>query len=173
MINYSQTVEERTKRSMKYEIENESTLSPHTISVSVSKYDDFLSSATRPGSALTWFADETKEGGGGGKGPSPLSYFLSSLGFCQFVHYAEHSMLLDIRLESLEMKVSGNIILQRPRRFTEITFEVKIASSNDDETIRKLARAAAEDCFVTNTLKRSIPVKGLIFHNGQKIDEHT
>jgi len=157
---------------MQHNIENESTLPSRTISVSLLKQDDFLSSATRPGSTLTWYSDEPADRGGGGKGPSPLSYFLSSLGFCQFAHYAEHSLLLDLKLDSLDMKVSGNIVMQRPRRFTEVTYEVRISSSNNDEMIRKLARAAAEDCYVTNTLKRSIPVTGTIIHNGQKIDQH-
>jgi len=157
---------------MQYNIRNEPYLTPHTISVNIAKHDNFLSSATRPGRTLTWLSDESVERGGGEKGPSPLSYFLSSLGFCQFVHYAEHSMLLDVKLDSLEMKVSGNIVMQRPRRFTDVTYEVKISSSNDDEKVRQLARAAAEDCYVTNTLRKTIPVAGVIIHNGKKIDEH-
>lgn len=173
MVNYSQQVAERTKRLMQYNIDNESKLPARTISVNLKKEDDFLSVAARSGSPFSWYADESKERGGTEKGASPLSYFLSSMGFCQFVHYAEHSMLVGIKLESLEMKVDGKIVMQKPRRFTEVSYEVKITSSNDDETIRKLAKAAAEDCYVTNTLKKSIPVKGIIIHNGNKIDEHS
>lgn len=173
MVSYSAPVAERTKRLMQYNIENESKLPARTISVNLKKEDDFLSIATRQGSSITWYADESRERGGTEKGASPLSYFLSSLGFCQFVHYAEHSMLSGIKLQSLEMRVDGKIVMQKPRRFTEVSYEVKVTSLNDDETIRKLARTAAGDCFVTNTLKRSIPVTGIIIHNGNKIDEHS
>ena len=173
MVNYSQAVSERTNRLMQYNIENESKLPARTISVNLKKQDDFVSVATRQGSSLAWYSDESKERGGTEKGASPLSYFLSSMGFCQLVHYAEHSMLSNIKLESLELKIDGRIVLQKPRRFTEVNYEVRIESANDDETIRKLARVAAEDCFVTNTLKRSIPVKGIVIHNRKKIDEHS
>lgn len=172
MVNYSQAVAERTKRLMQYNMENESNLPPRTISVNLKKEDDFVSAATRQGSSLTWYSDESKERGGTEKGASPLSYFLSSMGFCQLVHYAEHSLLSGIEVESLEMKIDGKIVMQKPRRFTEVDYEVKIASGNDDENIRKLAKSAAEDCFITNTLKRSIPVRGIIIHNGKQIDVH-
>src|SRR6266851_2016940 len=101
------------------------------------------------------------------------SFFLSSMGFCQFVHYAEHAMIDGIKLESLEMKVNGNIVTQRPRRFTEVTYEVRISSPESEETIRELAKKAADDCYVTNTLKRSCKVIGTIVHNGKQIDSHT
>jgi hypothetical protein len=88
MVNYSQAVAERTKRLMQYNLENESKLPARTISVNLKKEDDFVSAATRQGSSLTWYSDESKERGGTEKGASPLSYFLSSMGFCQLVHYA-------------------------------------------------------------------------------------
>ena len=163
---------DRTKRQMEYVKEHEASLEPRTISVILQKSDNFLSSAQREGSDLIWYSDESKERGGTGKGPSPLSYFLSSLGFCQLVHYVEHSALEGIKFDSLEMKVSGKIVMQNPRRFTDVSYEVKISSSETDDKIKKLAREAAKDCYVTNTLKRSCNVSGSIYHNGVKIDEH-
>ncbi len=173
MVKFSDSVSERTKRLMEYRMGHEAELPPGTVTVQLEKGDDFLSTATRPGSDFTWYSDEPKERGGSGKGASPLSYFLSSMGFCQFVHYAEHSMAEGIRLDSLRMKVEGKTLTsQRPRRFTEISYEVTIMSNETDETIKSLARRAVEDCYVTNTLKRSIPVTGTVIHNGRKIDEH-
>ena len=157
---------------MQYTKEHEAQLEPRTITVELRKEDNFLSTASRPPTDLKWYSDESKERGGTGKGPSPLSYFLSSMGFCQFVHYAEHAMVDGIRLESLEMKVNGTIVAQRPRRFTEVAYEVKILSPESEETIKRLAKKAADDCYVTNTLKRSCKVVGTIFHNGKKIDSH-
>jgi hypothetical protein len=61
---------------------------------------------------------------------------------------------------------------QKPVRFTDVTYEAQIRSGEDDGRVRELARMAAEDCYVTNTLRRSCNVNGIIFHNGKKIDEH-
>jgi uncharacterized OsmC-like protein len=173
MIRFEEQTVERTKRAMQYTKEHEAELEPRMITVELRKEDNFLSIASRPGTDLKWYADESKERGGTGKGASPLSYFLSSMGFCQFVHYAEHAMVDGTRLESLEMKVNGTIVAQRPRRFTEVTYEVRISSPESEETIERLAKKAADDCYVTNTLKRSCKVIGTIMHNGKKIDSHT
>lgn len=147
-------------------------LPPVTITVRLEKKDDYLSSASRQGSDLIWYSDEPRERGGQGKAPSPLSYALSSMGFCQFVHYTEHAIVEAIKLRSVQMKIDGKISQQKPRRFTEIAYEVSISSDENEETTRGLATRAAEDCYVTNTLKRACLVTGVVIHNGKKIDEH-
>jgi uncharacterized OsmC-like protein len=172
-IRFDQQVAERTKRAMQYTKEHEAELEPRTITVELRKEDNFLSTASRPGTDLKWYADESKERSGTSKGPSPLSYFLSSLGFCTFVHYAEHAMVDGTKLESLQMKVNGTTVAQRPRRFTAVSSEVRISSPESEEPIRRLAKKAADDCYVTNTLKRSCKVTETIIHNGKKIDSHT
>lgn len=169
----SELVAQRTKRRMEYLKLHEQELEPQTITVHLEKEDDFLSKAERPGSEMVWYADESKETGGQGKGPSPLAYFLSAMGFCQFVHYTEHCAVRGFSITSLKMKVDGKISLQSPRRFIAVQYTVEILSGESDESIRNLAREAADDCFVTNTLKRACPVTGIILHNGKQIDEHT
>ena len=77
-----------------------------------------------------------------------------------------------IKLDSLELKLDGKVSAQRPRRFTEVTYEVTIHSSEKDDVVKKLARAAADDCYMTGTLKIACKVTGVITHNGMKIDEH-
>ncbi len=171
-IKFSETAVEKTKRQMQYVREHEKELGPFTVTVLLRKEDDFLSSANRAGTSLVWYSDEPKDRGGQGKGPSPLSYFLSSMGFCQLVHYAEHCMAEGIKLDSLEVKIDGKVSTQRPRKFTEVTYEVTIHSSEQDETVKKLARTAAEDCYVTGTLKKACRVTGIINHNGRTVDEH-
>ena len=172
MVYLTEPMAYQVKRRMQYVKEHQAELKPWTVTVSVKKEDGFLSSASRQGSDLVWYSDESKERAGTGKGPSPLSYFLSSLGFCQMVHYVEHCAMDDLRLDSLEMKVEGNVAPQIPVRFTDITYKTQIRSSEDDERVKRLAKMAAADCYVTNTLRRSCEVKGIIFHNGKKIDEH-
>ncbi len=171
-IRFSETTAEKNRRRMQYLRDHEKELQPFSVTLLVSKKDDFLSSAKRQGSDLKWSSDEPKDRGGQGLGPSPLSYLLSSMGFCQFVHYAEHAMDSNLKIDSLEMKIEGKASMQRPRRFTEIAYEVRVTSPESDEAIKSLARAAAEDCYVTNTLKGACKVTGLVFLNGRKLDEH-
>jgi len=172
MVELNHTLVEKVKQRMQHVAEHRADLKPWTVTVLVNKENGFLSSASRSGSDLVWNSDEPKERGGTGKGPSPLSYFLSSLGFCQMVHYVEHCATNDLNLSSLSMKVEGKVSPQKPVRFTDVTYEVQIRSKEDDDQIKKLAKAAADDCYVTNTLRRSCSVKGIVFHNGNKIDEH-
>src|SRR5260370_39073962 len=113
-LRFDQQVAERTKRTMQYVKEHEAQLEPRTITIELRKEDNFLSIASRPGTDLKWYSDESKEKGVSSKGPSPLSYFLSSMGFCQFVHYAEHAIVDGIKLGSLEMKVNGTTDAQKP-----------------------------------------------------------
>jgi uncharacterized OsmC-like protein len=172
MVTVTDAVAGRTKRRMEWERIHESEMSPETISVTLDKHEDFVSTASS-GDGLSWYSDSYREAGEQAKGASPLAYLLSSVGFCQFVHYVEHCSLDGIKLDAMRMNVNGQITFQRPRRFTTVTYEVHITSSEHDDTVRKLARSAAEDCFVTNTLKRSCRVVGVVIHNGTKIDEHT
>ncbi len=171
-IKFSEETIDKTKRQMQYVREHEKELGPFTVTVLLRKEDDFLSSGKRVGSELVWYSDEPKDRGGQGKGPSPLSYFLSSMGFCQLVHYAEHCMADGIKLDSLEVKIDGKVSTQRPRRFTEVNYEVTIHSSAEDQVVKRLSRAAADDCYVTGTLRNACKVTGIITHNGKKIDEH-
>ncbi len=171
-LRFTEEAAEKTKRKMAYLKEHEKEIPPGTVTIHVKKGDDFLSTASRTGSNLVWYSDEPKERGGQSKGTSPLSYLLSSMGMCQMVHYAEHSMVEGLRIDSLEMKIEGKISFQRPRRFLNILYETRISSPEGDDTIKKLAMQAVEDCYVTNTLKRGCDLAGVIFHNGSKIDEH-
>ncbi len=172
MVNLSETLTEQVKHRMQYVKEHQAELKSWTVTVSVKKEDSFLSSASRQGSDLIWYSDESRERGGTGKGPSPLSYFMSSLGFCQMVHYVEHCAVENLKLDSLDIKVEGKISPQKPVRFTDVTYEARIRSGEADDRVKVLARMAAEDCYVTNTLRRSCTVKGIIFHNGKKIGKH-
>jgi uncharacterized OsmC-like protein len=141
------------------------------LAVSLVKHDNQLSEAWLEGGDVHWFSDEPKAHGGSGRGVSPLAYFLSSLGLCQLVHYAEHAAAEDMPITSLKMTVKGSFSLARPRSFEEIDYEVDIESPASPELIARLARQAAEDCFVTNTLKKACKVKGYVTHNGFKLLE--
>jgi len=50
-------------------------------------------------------------------------------------------------------------------------FPRTIKSPEPKEKIKELAIAAASDCYVTNTLKRSSRVTGKVFFNGEPLTD--
>jgi len=162
--------EEAVKATKKIMSVDSSELPPMKISIKLGKGDDYLSWASAGG--FKWLSDEPPQRGGHGEGPTPLSYFLSGLGFCQLVHYTEHIIMDGLDIHSIEMSVVGTITKHRPRRFTEVTYEVRLTGHADAGGVKELARKAADDCYVTNTLKNACKVSGIIIYNGKEIDRH-
>ena len=117
------------------------------VAVSVTKRENLRSETSPENQDFSWISDEN--------GPSPLSYFISSLGMCQMVHYAEHAASEGINITDLSIRVEGKFKVSRPREFTEIDYDVVITSPDPIDTIRKLAFNSASDCYVTNTLSKA------------------
>jgi uncharacterized OsmC-like protein len=137
--------------------------------VQVQKHDNLLSEASVQGGDITWFSDEPRIQGGSGRGVSPLAYFVSSLGLCQFVHYAEHASTRNIPITSIKMAIKARYSVAHPRVFEEITYTVDIESPAEEGVVADLARASADDCYVTNTLKSACKVTGFINLNGKQL----
>ncbi|MEM4416555.1 MAG: OsmC family protein [Nitrososphaerota archaeon] len=141
------------------------------VEVTVVKHDNLLSEASTPSGDITWFSDEPRAQGGSGRGVSPLAYFLSSMGMCQMVHYAEYAAAKGLAIESLAIRIWGRFSVSHPRGFEEIRYDVEIVSPENREVIRWLAAKAEEDCFVTQTIKKACKVGGKVVHNGEAILE--
>src|SRR5579875_1242542 len=77
------------------------------VAVTVTKGDNLRSEARPEKQDFSWASDEN--------GPSPLSYFISSLGMCQMVHYAEHAASEGIAITDLSIRVEGKFKISRPR----------------------------------------------------------
>lgn len=120
---------------------------------------------------ITWYSDSPKAGGGKGEHPSALQHFIAGLPLCQMTHYAERASVRGLRVEDLEVSVIGRYLAIEGRGFDHIEYEVRISSPEPPEKIRELALAAAGDCYVTNTLKRSCRVTGRIILNGESLAE--
>ncbi len=118
---------------------------------------------------LSWYSDAGKGVGGKGEYPGALQHFISGLPLCQMTHYAERASVLGLEIGELEMSVIGHYVGVSGYGFDEIEFEARISSLEPPERIRELARAAANDCYVTNTLKRACRVHGRIFLNGEHL----
>lgn len=118
---------------------------------------------------LTWFSDAAKAVGGLGEHPGALQHFIAGLPLCQMTHYSERASVWGVKIEDLEVSAIGRYIGIAGHGFDTIEYEVKIASPEPKDKIRELARAAAGDCYVTNTLKHSCKVAGKVILNGESL----
>lgn len=120
---------------------------------------------------LVWYSDAPKIVGGKGEHPGALQHFLAGLPLCQLTHYAERASVWGMKIQDLELSATGRLLGMSGRGFDSIEYEVKIISQEPAEKVKELASAAARDCYVTNTLKRSCKVIGKIFLNGESLME--
>ncbi len=135
------------------------------------KYLDNLRKESKSGE-IVWYSDASKLVGGKGEHPGALQHFMAGLPLCQMTHYAERASVWGLRLDSLEMSVLGHYTSISGYGFDEIEYEARITSQKETpETIKRLAKAASDDCYVTNTLKRACRVKGHVFLNGEPLLE--
>ena len=161
MVNFSQDFVGRMKeRMIKFSNADRIGSVKSKMTVNVVKEDNMESVSNTIDQNFSWKSQE--------EGPSPLAYFLSSLGMCQMIHYAEWAASSNIELNHLEIKVEGEFYVSRPRSFSKISYIVNIHSNEDHETIRKLAMNASSDCYVTNTLSKACEVSGFLVINGRE-----
>ena len=120
---------------------------------------------------LVWFSDSPKAGGGLGEHPGALQHFIAGLPTCQLVHYGERASVWGLRIEEVEISAVGRYLAMSGRGFDDVEYEVRIGSPESPDKIRELAQAAAGDCYVTNTLKKSCKVVGKVILNGERLME--
>lgn len=120
---------------------------------------------------LVWLSDSPKAGGGLGEHPGALQHFIAGLPACQLVHYGERASVWGLRIEEVEISAVGRYLAMAGRGFDGVDYEVRIRSPEPADKIREFARAAAGDCYVTNTLKRSCKVVGKVILNGEHLME--
>lgn len=110
--------------------------------------------------------DEPPELGGRNEGPNPVELVLASLATCQEITYRLYADSLGIPLDSVSVKVSGDIDLRgffavdeavRPG-FQAIRGEVKLESTAGPEQLARLKEAVDRHCPVLDILGRATPV---------------
>lgn len=113
----------------------------------------------------TLVSDEPRERGGLEKGAAPLQYFLAGAGSCLLTHYARLAITQDIALDALALSVIGHIDRSLEGAFTDVIFEVRIDSKEPSDRIAELALEAEKHCFVSNTLKKAMPMTTKVYKN--------
>jgi uncharacterized OsmC-like protein len=107
-----------------------------------------------------------------GKRPSPLQYFIASIGFCMFSQFKRLAVKSEVALDDLEMDLrmtydlTGRFPIQNFSDAAQgISYVFKILSDSPLEKIIKVAQAADKGCHTVNSMRKRMPVAGKILLN--------
>ncbi len=122
--------------------------------------------------------DEPAALGGGDAGPNPIELLLAALGACQEITYRAHASALGIELDSVSVKLAGDIDLRgffgvdaRVRAgFQAIHGEVHIESRASPADLARLKAAVDAHCPVLDMLSAPVPVTLDLVHDKKKED---
>jgi uncharacterized OsmC-like protein len=126
--------------------------------------DGFHSKIALRDHALT--VDEPAELGGTDKGPNPVELILAALGSCQEITYRAYASALGIPLESVSVKLDGDIDLRGFFAVTDgvragyqaIRGTVELTSSASEEQLQTLRKVVNDHCPVLDILSNPVPV---------------
>jgi uncharacterized OsmC-like protein len=116
--------------------------------------------------AHTFKVDEPPALGGADIAANPVQFALASLGSCQAITYRIWATHLGIQLDSLTVRVAGDLDLRgffgvddsvRPG-FTAVQVEVTVTGPETEERYAELAAAVDEHCPVLDLFKNPVPV---------------
>lgn len=122
-------------------------------------------------------SDEPESSGGQDLGPTPLEYFLSSIGFCENVTFARNAALMGVPVEKLTTRVIGHWnrkgqfeIEGKNPSFTDITVEFNVVSSVEPEKVAEVAKATFRRCPMHTTISKATNVYEKLVVNGNKVE---
>ena len=116
--------------------------------------------------AHTFKVDEPPALGGGDAAANPVQYALASLGSCQAITYRLWATQLGIELDSLSVRVEGDLDLRgffgvddsiRPG-FTAVRVAVTVTGPESSERYAELAAAVDQHCPVLDLFQNPVPV---------------
>jgi putative redox protein len=124
----------------------------------------------------TLVCDEPSSLGGTDKGPNPLEFFMSAVGFCENVTFARFAALQGLEFESLETSVRGHwdrrgqgVWEGIEPAFKDFVVETRIVSSAPLEKIREMVRTTHLRCPMHASIMKIGPVVDRLFVNGAEV----
>ena len=116
--------------------------------------------------AHSFRVDEPEALGGTDAGANPVQYALASLGSCQAITYRFWATKLGIDLDTVTVRVEGDLDVRgflgfdesvRPG-FTAVRIDVAVAGPEDAERYQELAEAVDAHCPVLDLFRNEVPV---------------
>lgn len=109
-----------------------------------------------------------------GKRPSPLQYFIASIGFCMFSQFKRLAAKAEVALDDFEMdlRMTYDLTGKFPiKDFSDaaqgIAYVFKILSAAPLEKIIPVVQAADRGCHTVNSMRNRMPVSGRFVLNDQ------
>src|SRR5687768_3951362 len=107
-----------------------------------------------------------------GKRPSPLQYFIASIGFCMFTQFKRLAVKADVTLDDLEMDLrmtydlTGRFSLKDFSTAAQgVRYFFTITSGAPADKVIKVAQLADRGCHTVNSMRERMPVAGKIILN--------
>jgi uncharacterized OsmC-like protein len=120
--------------------------------------------------------DEPSSLGGTDKGPNPLEFFMSAVGFCENVTLARWATVRGLEFDSLETSVRGHWDRRGQGEwegieptFKDFVVETRIASNEPLDKIREVVRTTHMRCPMRASISKIGPVVDKLFVNGTEI----
>ena len=120
--------------------------------------------------------DEPFTSGGTDKAPTPLDFFMASVGFCENVMFTRHAALRGLEFESLETSVRGHWdrrgqyeIDRAEPSFKDITVETRVTTKAPVQKVVEVARITHRTCPMHATAAKAMKVTDRLFVNGNEV----
>jgi len=124
----------------------------------------------------TLVCDEPSSLGGTDKGPNPLEFFMSAVGFCENVTLARWATLRELEFDSFETNVRGHWDRRGQGEwegiepaFKDFVVETRITSSAPLDKIREIVRTSHKRCPMHASISKIGPVVDKLFVNGTEV----
>jgi putative redox protein len=124
----------------------------------------------------TLVCDEPSSLGGTDKGPNPLEFFMSAVGFCENVTFARFAALRGLKFDSLETSVRGHWDRRGQGEwegigpaFKDFVVETRVTSSAPLDEIREITQTTHMRCPMHASISLVGPVIDKLFVNGTEI----
>jgi uncharacterized OsmC-like protein len=119
---------------------------------------------------FTFVVDEPAERGGTDQGPNPLAYFIAGAASCLVNQFLTDAIYRGVKLDDVELAARGHFDRRLGGAFTEIIYDLKLASPSPRKKILLLAKEAEEMCYAHNTLRKAgVKMTLNLFLNGKPL----
>lgn len=125
---------------------------------------------------FTITCDEPVPSGGTDKGPTPLDFFVASVGFCENIMFTRNAALQGLEFDALETSVHGHWdrrgqyeISGTDPSFKDMIVETKVTSKASTEKITEVARATHRTCPMRATIGKAMKVTDKLYINGKEV----
>ena len=125
---------------------------------------------------FTIACDEPIPSGGTDRVPTPLDFFVASIGFCENVMFTRNAALRGLEFDSLETSVHGHWDRKGQYEidgvdpsFRDMTVETKVSTKAPIERVVEVVRVTHRTCPMRATIGKAMKVTDRLFVNGLEV----